>query len=220
MLKDEDLLELLLAQCQQGDYAPRCDVIRPGDPSDTLYYVVEGSLSVQVRDDSGQAFVLAYLHQGDFLGELGVFLDTPVRNVHVKTRTESKLAKIHYVRLQELLQGELALRRADYLRMFGEHLARRLMRAERKTGDLALLDVTGRIARVLLDLAEQPDAYTHAEGVRVNVTRTEIARLSACSREMAGRCLRELEARQLIVSEGRSILVKGAGKATALLEDV
>ncbi|PLW68967.1 cyclic nucleotide-binding domain-containing protein [Pseudohalioglobus lutimaris] len=220
MLEKNNLLELLVDHCQQQHYPPRVQVLQPGDPADTLYYVVEGSLSIHREDEGGQVIVLAYLHQGDFLGEMGVFLDFPSRGVYVKTRAATVLAQITYQHLQALLETELAPHRADFLHLFGAQLAKRLMQSERKVGDLALLDVTGRIARVLLDLTEEPDAHVHPDGIRVKVTRTEMARLTGCSREMAGRCLRELEERELIFSEGRSVIVLGAGKSGAPLENV
>lgn len=218
MLRNEALLELLIERCQRQHYPARSEVLQPGDPADTLYYVLEGSLSIHREDEAGQVIVLAYLHQGDFLGEMGLFVDSPSRGVYARTRTSTLLAHISYSELKRLLQGELAPYHADLLQLFGTQLARRLMKTERKVGDLALLDVTGRIARVLLELTEDPDAHVHPDGIRVKVTRTEVARLSGCSREMAGRCLRELEERRLIVSEGRSVIVLGAGKSGALLE--
>ena len=208
MLKYEDLLDLLVAHCHQRRYPSRIEVIQPGDPADTLFYVVDGSLSIQCEDENGQEIVIAYLHPGDFLGEMGLFIESDVRTVYAKTRSPSVLAQISYSELEELLAGPLSERRADFLKMFGEHLGRRLFKAERKVADLALLDVTGRIARTLLELTEEPDSRTHAEGVRVSVTRTEMARLAGCSREMAGRCLRELEEQGLIISQGRSVIVK------------
>jgi CRP/FNR family cyclic AMP-dependent transcriptional regulator len=217
---NEELIDLLVQHCQRDAYPARVQVLKPGDPADTLYYVLDGSLSIHCEDDSGQVIVLAYLHQGEFLGEMGVFFDSPSRGVYARTRTATTLAEITYARLQTLLDNELAPHRADFLQLFGSQLAQRLMKTERKVGDLALLDVTGRIARVLLDLTQDPDANLHPQGIRVKVTRTEMARLTGCSREMAGRCLRELEERKLIISEGRSVIVLGAGQSGALLEDV
>ncbi len=210
-LNNEELLDLLVERCHRRLYPSRSEVIQPDDPADTLYYVIEGSLSIQFKDDNGQEMVMTYLHQGDFLGGAGVFITQQRRRqVHVKTRTPAILAQISYRDLDQLLDGELAEHKADFLRLFGEHLGKRLMRAERKVADLALLDVTGRIARTLLELVEEPDARTHPLGVKIAVTRAEMARLTGCSREMAGRCLRDLEDQGLIISQGRSIIVTRA----------
>ncbi len=210
-LDNDELLELLIGHCHQRFYSSRSEVIQPDDPADTLYYVMEGSVSLQFRDDGGQEMVMTYLHQGDFLGGAGVFVEQQRRRrVHVKARTPTILAQISYLDLELLLNGDLVSYKAEFLRMFGEDLGRRLMRAERKVADLALLDVTGRIANILRYLVEEPDSRTHSLGVKVGVTRAEMARLTGCSREMASRCLKELEEQGLIVSQGRSIIVKRA----------
>lgn len=55
------------------------------------------------------------------------------------------------------------------------------------------MDVTGRVARTLLDLAREPDAITHPDGMQIKITRQEIAKIVGCSREMAGRVMKTLE---------------------------
>lgn len=68
----------------------------------------------------------------------------------------------------------------------GQQMAHRLRNTTRKVGDLAFYDVTGRIARTLIDLNKEPDAMTHHDGMQIKITRQEIGRLVNCSREMAG----------------------------------
>lgn len=203
-----ELLEVFISHCHKRRYPARLEVVQPGDPADTLYYIADGSLSILMEDDSGQEIVLAYLNQGDFLGEMGVFITLEERNVYAKTRSATVLAEIGYNDLHALLDGEMAAFKAEFLMLAGAHLARRLMKTERKVGDLALLDVTGRIARAFLELAQEPDSRTHPLGVRVSITRAEMARIAGCSREMAGRCMKDLESRGFIISEGRTVIVK------------
>jgi len=88
-------------------------------------------------------------------------------------------------------------------------MATRLRATSRKVGDLAFMDVTGRIARTLLDLTKQPDAMTHPDGMQIRVTRQELGRIVGCSREMAGRVLKALEEQGLISVKGKTILVFG-----------
>ena len=75
--------------------------------------------------------------------------------------------------------------------------------------DEAFLDVTGRIAGTLLELCKQPDAMTHPDGMQIRITRQEIGRIVGCSREMAGRVLKDLEERGLIYVKGKTIVVFG-----------
>ncbi|HHM8994296.1 TPA: cyclic nucleotide-binding domain-containing protein [Pseudomonas aeruginosa] len=76
-------------------------------------------------------------------------------------------------------------------------------------GDLAFLDVTGRVARTLLDLCQQPDAMTHPDGMQIKITRQEIGRIVGCSREMVGRVLKSLEEQGLVHVKGKTMVVFG-----------
>ena len=132
-----------------------------------------------------------------------------VRDVNVSTREPSQLAEINYDRLNHLLNGVLSMHAVRLLHIFGRQLSLRLMDASRKVGSLAFLDVAGRIAHMLIDLSRQPDAMTHPDGMQIRVTRQELGRLVGCSREMAGRVLKNLEEQDLIHVKGKTIVVFG-----------
>jgi CRP/FNR family cyclic AMP-dependent transcriptional regulator len=89
-------------------------------------------------------------------------------------------------------------------------LATRLDRTNRKLGDLAFVDVTGRVAHAIMDLCGEPDAMTHPEGLQIKVSRQELSRLVGCSREMAGRVLKVLEDQGLLRATGKTIVVFNA----------
>ena len=89
-------------------------------------------------------------------------------------------------------------------------LATRLDRTNRKLGDLAFVDVTGRVAHAINNLCEEPDAMTHPEGMQIKVSRQELSRLVGCSREMAGRVLKVLEDQGLLRATGKTIVVFNA----------
>jgi CRP/FNR family cyclic AMP-dependent transcriptional regulator len=59
----------------------------------------------------------------------------------------------------------------------------------------------------LLDLCKEPDAIAHPDGIQIRITRQEISRIVGCSREMAGRVLKELEDKGLITAHGKTIVV-------------
>ena len=86
----------------------------------------------------------------------------------------------------------------------------RLRRTSHKVRDLIFLDVKGRIAHCLLELSREPDAMTHPDGMQIKTTRQDIAKMVGCSREMAGRVLKELEEEDLISAHGKTIVVFGA----------
>ena len=91
-----------------------------------------------------------------------------------------------------------------------QQVAKRLRETTQKASDLAFLSVTGRITQVLKDLAKQPDAMTHPDGMQIKITRQEIGRIAVCSREMAGRVIKQLENHGLITVAGKTIVLLGA----------
>jgi len=93
--------------------------------------------------------------------------------------------------------------------MLGKQMANRLRATTRKVGDLAFLDVTGRVARTLLELTKEPDAMTHPDGMQIKITRQEIGRIVGCSREMVGRVLKTLEEQGLVSVKGKTMVVYG-----------
>ncbi len=202
-------MEHFLRLCHTRSYPAKAVIVRPGDIGDKLLFIVDGSVSVIVEDESGHELILAYLNKNDFIGEIGIFKGSETRTVTVKTRTKCHLAEISYDRLKQALKGELSEYATDILYMLGEQLSTRLLITSRKYQDLAFMDVEGRIARTLLDLCKEPDAITHPDGMQLSITRQEIGRIVGCSREMAGRVLKELNDKELISAHGKTIVVFG-----------
>ncbi len=206
---EPEYLQPLLSFCHRRRYPAKADIIRFGDPADTLYYLLDGSVTAIIEDEEGKEIILAYLNKGEFLGEMGLFIPCSTRSVLVRTRTEVTLAEISYKRLEQLFEAELKPYSKDILYAFGGQLTERLLRTSRKVGHLAFLDVTGRIARTLLELCDEPDAMTHPDGMQIRITRQEIGRIVGCSREMAGRVLKNMEEQGLIHVKGKTIVVYG-----------
>ena len=117
--------------------------------------------------------------------------------------------EISYARLEQLFETDLKPYVRELLYAMGAQLTQRLLHTSRKVGHLAFLDVTGRIAGTLLELCKQPDAMTHPDGMQIRITRQEIGRIVGCSREMAGRVLKNLEEQGLISVKGKTIVVFG-----------
>ncbi len=204
-----EALEHFLRLCHTRSYPSKVTIIRPGDEGDKLLFILEGSVSVSVEDENGHELILAYLNRHEFIGEVGVFKGGEIRKVSVKTRTKCQLAEISYDRFHQALKRELKEYAADILYMLGEQISSRLLITSRKYRDLAFMDVEGRIARTLLDLAKEPDAITHPDGMQIYITRQEIGRIVGCSREMAGRVLKELQEKGMISAHGKTIVVYG-----------
>ncbi len=145
----------------------------------------------------------------DLLRDNGIFKEAETRKVTVKTRTECHLAEISYDRLRQILKKELIEYGYEIFFMIGEQLSSRLLTTSRNLRDLAFMDVEGRIARTLLELCKSPEAITHPEGMQLHISRQELGHMVSCSREMAGRVLKELENKKLISAHGKTIVVFG-----------
>ena len=194
-----------LEHCHRRTYPAKTVIINAGDHSDELYYLIKGSVSVLIEDDDGHEIVLAYLNEGDFFGEIGMFDEKRERSAWVRARTQCEVASISYERLRAV-----SPQLPEVLYAMLSQLALRLRNTSRKVSDLAFMDVSGRVARALLDLCKQPDALTHPDGMQIRITRQELGRIAGCSREMVGRVLKNLEEEHLISVSGKTIVVYGA----------
>ena len=127
------------------------------------------------------------------------------RSAWCRARTNCKIAEISYSNYNNYVTNHPGI-----VFTIDQQIASRLRNTTRKLGDLAFYDVTGRIARTLIELSNEPDALTHPDGMQIMITRQEIGRLVNCSREMAGRVLKTLEEQDLISVSGKTIVVFGS----------
>ena len=206
---DTASLHHFLDQCHRRRHPARSDIFRPGDPATTLYYVINGSLSVISEEPDGRELVLGYINAGEFIGEMGLFVEANQREVLLRTRTACELAELSYERLHQLFAGALAAECPKILYAIGAQLSKRLLDTSRKASRLAFLDVAGRIARTLDDLTREPDAMSHPQGTQIRVSRQELARIVGCSREMAGRVLKQLQEQGKLHARGKTVVVYG-----------
>jgi CRP/FNR family cyclic AMP-dependent transcriptional regulator len=167
------------------------------DPGDSLYIVREGRVKVVLVGEDGREVILGVLGVGEHFGELALIDDQP-RSAHVIAMEDSLL---------------LVLRRDDFRRRVEatpavawallSELSRRLRRADGKIGGLVLLDVPGRIARLLLDFAEEAGTDT----IDKPLTHQTIAQMIGASRETVSRAMREFQDAGWIGVERRRISV-------------
>ncbi|MEM8660096.1 MAG: cAMP-activated global transcriptional regulator CRP [Pseudomonadota bacterium] len=200
-------VENFLRHCQRKDYKAKSNVLKQGELSNSLYLILEGSVSVMVEDetDPGHMMVVAYLNPGDFVGEMGLFEEeAQVRSAQVMAKTQCEVAEISYERFHQI-RGQFP----DILYAISRQISTRLRTTTRKLTDLAFVDVSGRIAHTLLDLCKEPDAMTHPDGMQIKITRQELGKIVGCSREMAGRVLKTLEEDGLVSVSGKTMVVYG-----------
>lgn len=204
-LSDVPAINRFLTYCRTRTVPAKVVMIHADDLPDNLYYIISGSVEVMIEDEDGNEMVLAYLNKGQFFGEMGLFHDEPARSAWVRTRIESEIAEMTYPRFRQIASENPGL-----VFELATQLALRLDRTNRKLGDLAFVDVTGRVAHAIMDLCNEPDAMTHPDGMQIKVSRQELSRLVGCSREMAGRVLKVLEEQGLVSASGKTIVVYNA----------
>ncbi|MFT4614178.1 MAG: CRP/FNR family cyclic AMP-dependent transcriptional regulator [Bacteroidia bacterium] len=200
-------VENFLRHCQRKDYKAKSPILKQGDAGNSLYLILDGGVSVQVEDeaDPGHMLVVAYLNPGDFIGEMGLFdAEPPVRSAMVVAKSQCEVAEISYERFHQI-----RTQFPDILYAVSRQLSARLRQTTRKLTDLAFVDVSGRIAHTLLDLCKEPDAMTHPDGMQIKITRQELGKIVGCSREMAGRVLKNLEQDGLVSVSGKTMVVYG-----------
>jgi len=204
-------IDRYLAYCDRNAYTAKTTIINTGDLADTLFYIIKGSATVMVEDDSGREIILAYLSEGEFFGELGMYQEENenVRSACVKARSDCEVGVMTYQRFKELARVYPSLAKS-----LDSQVASRLRNTSKKVLDLAFLDVTGRVASCLLDLCQLPESKEVDDGVQIKVSRQEIARIIGCSREMAGRILKDMQELGLIKAKGMQVVVFGATKGT------
>lgn len=174
-------------------------VVRAGDRTDFVYFVLTGSLKVTVSDEDGREVILSILGQGELFGEMGMFGEQ-TRSASVVAVVPSDLVQISKQDFRRAMEDnfEIAWR-------IMTKLADRLRNADRKIESLALMDVYGRVARLLLDMSEQVGDETV---VTRKISKQDIAKMIGASREMVSRVMKDLGLRGLIEETDRGIILR------------
>ncbi|MGH8462231.1 MAG: cyclic nucleotide-binding domain-containing protein [Stenotrophobium sp.] len=199
---DKPVIQALIEQAHKRSYPPRHTIIHAGGEPQSLYLIIEGSVSIFLEDDTGREMVLAYLNPGEFFGEMCLFPEQRLRTAVVRTREPTLVAETGYQMFRQFY-----LKHPEIMFEIAGQLASHLRDTSRRLGDLAFLDVSGRVAHVLLEMANKPGAIPNPRGTVVRISRQELASNVGCSREMAGRVLKKLSEDGVVITQGRNILI-------------
>jgi CRP/FNR family transcriptional regulator, cyclic AMP receptor protein len=182
---------------RERSYPKGSVILFQDDPGDSLFVLRAGRVKVVLIGEDGREVILGVLEPGAHFGELALIDDQP-RSAHVIAMEDAQL---------------LILRREDFRRRVEANpsvawallteLSRRLRRADVKIGGLVLLDVPGRIARLLLDLADEAGSNF----IEKPLTHQTIAQMIGASRETVSRAMKEFQDAGLITVERRKIAV-------------
>jgi CRP/FNR family cyclic AMP-dependent transcriptional regulator len=202
----EEPLRMLATVVTRRNVTRGSIIMAAGDPTDSLYIVLSGRLKVMMSDADGKEVILTLIGPGEFFGEMGLIDDSP------------RSASVVAIEACELL----AITRRDFKKCLAENfemsmavmrgLVRRLREADRKIGSLALLDVYGRVARLLLDMSETVDGQ---KMVTKRLPKQDIAKMIGASREMVSRVMKDLQMGGFIEMRGSTIVLRD----TILLPD-
>lgn len=181
ILNDEELA-VIARSAETRIFSTRTVIVSEGDKSDALYVIAEGRCRAFVSDGSGREAILADMGPGEYFGEVAI--DEGTRSASVITVEPSKL----YVVTADRFRAFLA-ENPDFAFHFIRKLLHRIRSLTRNVSNLALLDVHGRVVKLLAEAAVE-------EGGRrllpERMTQTEIASFVGCSRETVGRILNDL----------------------------
>jgi CRP/FNR family cyclic AMP-dependent transcriptional regulator len=173
-------------------------IITEGDPSDSIYVIVSGRVKVYLSDEQGREVVLDEHGPGSYVGEMS-FDDLP-RSASVMTLESSTLSVVSGKAFRAFIASN-----PDATMHLLRNLIHRARVASSNIRSLALLDVYGRVARLLLDLAVEKDG---GQVVEQPYTQQELAQRVGCSREMVSRIFKDLVGGRYIRLEGRRIHIE------------
>ena len=195
----DDQLRMLATVVGRRSVPRSTTVMASGDPTDSLYIVLSGRLKVLMSDAEGKEVILSILGPGEFFGEMGLIDDSP-RSASVLAIEPCELLSISKRDFKKCMAENFEMSMAV---MRG--LVRRLREADRKIGSLALLDVYGRVARLLLDMAETVDGE---KVVTKRLPKQDIAKMIGASREMVSRVMKDLQMGGYIEVRGSNIVLR------------
>ena len=196
-LGDTELAQIT-AEASMRQFPKNKVIMSEGEKSDSLYTIVAGKVKVLISDEEGKEIILSMLGPGEFFGEMALFDNEP-RSATVITMEPSTFNVISQGDFMRCVAGNPQIAKALL-----QALARRLREADRKISSLALMDVYGRVARTLLELAKDENGKLV---VRQNLSQQDIANMVGASREMVNRILKDLALGGYIEVESKYIVI-------------
>lgn len=200
-LKDEELNAI--ARVSVVKNCPKDSLILiEDDEGDALFIIRAGKVKVTSFSVTGKEIIFSILGAGDFFGDMSL-LDGKPRSASVISMEESSV----YI-----------LRRVDFHRIIEKHpnialkllkeLTSRLRKADERIESLALLDVRGRVAGILLQLAGESGEKT-PEGIviRSRPTHQDLANMVGTTRETVTRILKQMENGNYIILSGKDVTI-------------
>ena len=195
LLSDEQLAALRPG-LQLRSYSRNRHLLRAGEENDSVGVLLSGHARVVHGNGNGREITLHTIGPGEFFGEMGL-IDGQPDSVSVEALDPCKVLYISKSALMSVLR-----RNFDAAMLILRSVTRKLREADRKIASLALMDVHGRVAHLIVELAHEVD-----RGWVVDTRPREIACMVGASREMVSRVIRAMCARGLIKRNKRNIII-------------
>jgi CRP-like cAMP-binding protein len=200
---DEAALASIGRLVTERRYPKESVIVGQEDPGDALFVVTAGKVKVVLYGRSGREVILSLFKPGDFFGEMSL-LDNQPRSANVIALEDSILLILE----RRVFAAHLEKYPRTALNILAE-MSRRLRRADSVIGNLALLDVYGRVARYLRELARnEGERVDGTIVIRQRPTQQEIASMVGTSRETVSRALSEFQRRGFVEMLGRKIVLR------------
>ncbi len=191
-------LDIVRAVAVEKSYPKSAVVLTEGEMGDSLYMIQSGKVKVFIGDEDGREIILKILGPGDFFGEMSM-IDKQPRSASVTTLEPATFHILSHNAFEECVH-----RAPKIANVVMRILAQRVREADRKIGTLALMDVYGRVASTLLELA----VYNNGKlMVGEKLSQQDLANMVGASREMVNRILKDLSDRGFIAVESKSITI-------------
>ena len=194
---DRDALQEFAAITREKSYPKGSVILFEDDPGDSLFIVHEGRVKVVLVGEDGREVILGVLGVGEHFGELSLIDEQP-RSAHVIAMEDATMLVLRRDDFRARVERSPAVAWAML-----QGLSRRLRRADEKIGGLVLLDVPGRIARLLLDSA----AEFGGDRIEKPLTHQTIAQMIGASRETVSRAMKDFQEANWIAVERRQIRI-------------
>jgi CRP/FNR family cyclic AMP-dependent transcriptional regulator len=165
-------------------------LVEQGRRSNSLFILLSGRARVITSHTRGREVILATMGQGDYIGEMSL-IDNEPHSATVRAEVQTDVLILGSAEFARFMPEPTSM---AFIVMRG--LTQRLRRADRNIESLALMDVYGRVARVLLEAAT-PDLQGQLL-IREKISRQDIAKMVGASREMVSRVMKDLEERGFI----------------------
>lgn len=194
-------LKKLFLACKKSRTLKKREILTPGlDSPRHLYMVTKGSLRVLLTNEECDGVIcIGHLLPGDLFAEQGLFETSPL---HLATATFEARSEVHLLSVSHADLQRAAVAVPSIYTDLSSIINQRLGDTTEKLLQMVFEDLDQRCFKALVELTRLPDALTHPLGMQINVTRIELAQMTGCNRESAGRALRALHEKGLIEAQG------------------